>query len=156
MRLTDTDGLVSMRSDAKPKATGYLFLPPRLRRARFLVWLRRTHAWLGFWGAALALLFGASGILLNHRAIMKIPAAKMEQTVVQLALPVPRPGDAQALSHWLQGALGTAKPPSLVKVEPAQRVVWNGTKSRSRSRGACSLQRHSAYSLSNTGSAMLS
>jgi len=31
-------------------------------------------------GAALGLLFGISGILLNHRAVMKIPAAQMEQS----------------------------------------------------------------------------
>jgi uncharacterized protein len=120
------DRFMPPRIETAARPTGYLFLPSRLRRARFLVWLRRTHAWLGFWGAALALLFGASGILLNHRAVMKIPAANMEQTVVQLALPAPRPADAHALSRWLQGELGTDKPPSLVKVEFAQRVVWNG------------------------------
>jgi hypothetical protein len=110
----------------KPGTTSHLFLPSRLRRrVKFLIWLRRTHAWTGLWGAALALLFGSTGILLNHRAIMKIPAAKLEQTVVQLPLPEPRPADAQALARWLQGELKVAKPPTLVKVEPAQKVIWN-------------------------------
>ena len=116
----------SARARARPEATGYLFLPSRLRRVKFLKWLRRTHAWLGLWGAALALLFGSTGILLNHRAIMKIPAAKIEQTVIQLSLPEPRPADAEVLARWLQGALGVDKPPVLIKVEPAQTVVWNG------------------------------
>ena len=117
---------VAKRPRANPEATGYLFLPSRLRRAKFLVWLRRSHAWLGLWGAALALLFGATGFLLNHRMIMKIPAAKVEQTVIQLPLPEPRPASAQALAQWLQAALGVDKPPVLVKVEPQQTVVWNG------------------------------
>ena len=59
--------------------TGYLFLPKRWRKARFLVWLRRTHAWLGLWGAVLGLLFGLSGFLLTHRAIMKIPVAEFAE-----------------------------------------------------------------------------
>lgn len=95
-------------------------------RTLFLLWLRRTHAWLGLWGAALALLFGASGILLNHRAIMKIPAAKIEQSVVQLSLSGAPPADAQALSRWLQRELKTDRPATLVKVEPSQAVIWNG------------------------------
>lgn len=114
------------RPRSHPQATGYLFLPSRLRRAKFLVWLRRSHAWLGLWGAALALLFGATGFLLNHRMIMKIPAAKVEQTVIQLPLPEPHPANAQALAQWLQAALSVDKPPILVKVEPQQTVVWNG------------------------------
>lgn len=109
-----------------PQTTGYLFLPSRLRRAKFLVWLRRSHAWLGLWGAALALLFGATGFLLNHRMIMKIPAMKVEQTVIQLALPEPHPANAQTLAQWLQAALSVDKPPILVKVEPQQMVIWNG------------------------------
>lgn len=113
------------RVAAKSHPVGYLFVPSRLRRARFLVWLRRTHAWLGLWGAALALLFGATGILLNHRAVMKIPAAKIEQSVIQLSLPDPRPASAEALARWLQSELRVERPPALVKVEPAQTVTWN-------------------------------
>jgi hypothetical protein len=41
----------------------------------------------GLWGAALGLLFGATGILLNHRAVLKIPVEKTVQTTVQLQLP---------------------------------------------------------------------
>ena len=49
-------------------------LDPRSRRGIFLKWLRKTHAWIGLWGAALGLLFGITGILQNHRSILKIPA----------------------------------------------------------------------------------
>lgn len=114
------------RPRSRPQPTGYLFLPSRLRRANFLIWLPRTHAWLGLWGVALALLFGSTGILLNHRATMKIPAAKVKQSVIQFVLPEPRPADAPALARWLRVELKVDKPPMLVKVEPAQTVVWNG------------------------------
>lgn len=119
-------GFAEGLSGRRPVAAGYLFLPSALRRAKFLVWLRRTHAWLGLWGAALALLFGATGFLLNHRMILKIPAAKVEQTVIQLPLPEPHPANAQALAQWLQGQLAVGKPPLLIKIEPEQTVTWNG------------------------------
>lgn len=115
------------RVPGKPReAQGYLFLPRGLRRARFLVWLRRTHAWVGLWGAALALLFGATGLLLNHRAVLKIPALKVEQSVIQLPLSRPLPVDSQSLAQRLQQALALEKPAASVKVEPAQDVAWNG------------------------------
>jgi hypothetical protein len=40
----------------------------RARRATFIRWLRKVHGWVGLWGAALGLLFGVTGFLLNHRA----------------------------------------------------------------------------------------
>ena len=40
------------------------FLPATLRNGTFLKWLKRTHAWLGLWGAAL----GAILIFLGLRA----------------------------------------------------------------------------------------
>jgi hypothetical protein len=78
------------------------------------------------WGAALALLFGATGILLNHRAVLKIPAAKVEQSVVQLSLRNERPANAQALALWLRSELKLDQPPVLIKAEPGQTVIWNG------------------------------
>ncbi len=105
---------------------GYLFMPaPIRRRARFLVWLRRTHAWLGLWGAGLALLFGSTGFLLNHRVTMKVHAAHVEETVIQVPLPS-RPADPQALAAQIQEALKVGKRAHLIRVEPARRVVWNG------------------------------
>src|SRR5439155_25585060 len=59
----------------------------RSRRAVFLGWLRKTHLYVGLWGAVLGLLFGATGILLNHRSIMKIPVEKSVQNTAQLPLP---------------------------------------------------------------------
>lgn len=112
---------------ATPAPMGHLFLPASLRRrVKFLIWLRRTHAWMGLWGAGLALLFGATGFLLNHRLVMKVHGPKIEQTVIQVPLAEPRPSNPQALALELQKALNVGKPADLVRVEPAQQVVWNG------------------------------
>ena len=96
------------------------------KRFRWLKWLRRIHAWVGLWGAALGLLFGVSGILLNHRTVMKIPAAKMEQSQVELALPTPLPADAKALATWLQAQLSIDREPSKISTEPSKAVTWSG------------------------------
>ena len=94
------------------------------RRALFLKWLRKMHGWIGLWGAALGLLFGASGILLNHRAVLKIPAAQAQESTVQLPLPSPAPADADALAAWLQRALALDRAPAKVKADPARPVAW--------------------------------
>jgi len=97
----------------------------RSRRAIFLTWLRKIHLYVGLWGALLGLLFGASGILLNHRAILKIPVETSIQRTVQLTVPTVAVVSPQALSAWLQQTLSfiPAHPPS-VKSEPAKKVVW--------------------------------
>ncbi len=73
--------------------------------------MRKIHGWLGLWGAVLGLLFGLSGILLNHRAVMKIPAAKMEESQIQLAVSVPQPVDAKAFTRFVQQALNISQEP---------------------------------------------
>lgn len=73
----------------QPRGGGHLFLPARWHRPAVLKWLRRTHAWLGMWGAVLGLLFGTTGLLLNHRATMKIPGAAYANSQSQMALPQP-------------------------------------------------------------------
>jgi len=116
------------RQSRRPKTASrgpfYSLLPSRLGRGPFLKWLRRTHAWLGLWGAALGILFGVTGILNNHRAIMKIPAAKIEQNVIQLPLPQPPPTSPEVFAAWLQWELGIKKPWTLAKAEPPRAVIW--------------------------------
>ena len=118
------------RQSRRPKTASrgpfYSLLPPRLGRGPFLKWLRRTHAWLGLWGAALGILFGVTGILMNHRAVMKIPAAKLDQRVIQLSLPQPLPASPEAFAARLQQELGLKKPPTLVKADPPGTVIWGG------------------------------
>nr|WP_245549247.1 PepSY-associated TM helix domain-containing protein [Noviherbaspirillum massiliense] len=96
----------------------------RSRRAIFLKWLRKMHGWIGLWGAVLGLLFGSTGVLLNHRAVMKIPAAHAQESTLQLPLPDPTPADATEMVEWLQRELGFDRPASRVRSEPARPVAW--------------------------------
>ena len=98
----------------------------RKKRGDFLRWLRNTHGWLGLWGAGLGLLFGATGILLNHRSVMKIPLAQYEKTNVELALPTQKLNSAKQLSQWLQTELKLRKPSLKVEEEATKKVTWNG------------------------------
>jgi hypothetical protein len=82
------------------------------------------HGWIGLWGAVLGLLFGGTGILLNHRAVLKIPAAQTQESTVQIPLPDPAPPDPQALAAWLKSSLKLTPDPSRVKLEPARPVAW--------------------------------
>lgn len=75
------------------------------QRGRFIRTLRKIHGWLGLWGAVLGLLFGVSGILLNHRAVLKIPAVKMEASEIQLSMQEPRPATAQEFTRYVQQKL---------------------------------------------------
>lgn len=97
---------------------------PRSRRSIFLKWLRKTHSWIGLWGAALGLLFGVTGFLQNHRAVMKIPAAQAQESTVQLPLPNPAPDNAQAMADWLQQELQLDRTATRVRNEPARPVAW--------------------------------
>ena len=98
--------------------------PSPSSRAVLLKWLRKTHGWIGLWGAVLGLLFGGTGILLNHRAVLKIPAAHAQESTIQLPLPQPAPADEKAMAAWLAASLGIERESSKVKAEPAKAVAW--------------------------------
>lgn len=93
-------------------------------RAVLLKWLRKTHGWIGLWGAVLGLLFGGTGILLNHRNVLKIGLAQAQESSVQVPLPQPAPNDARAMAAWLRSSLGLQAEASKVKAEPARPVAW--------------------------------
>jgi hypothetical protein len=92
-------------------------------RAKATVWLRKTHGWIGLWGAALGLLFGFSGIWLNHRAVLPLQAS-VERGNSQLALPEPRPADPAAMAAWLRSSLALPRPAASVRVDKARPVPW--------------------------------
>lgn len=98
----------------------------RKKRGDVIRWLRNTHGYMGLWGAGLGLLFGATGILLNHRQVMKLPYAQYEKTNIELQLPEFKPSSAKALGSWLQAELSIKKPPLKIEDEPAKKVIWNG------------------------------
>lgn len=86
-----------------------------VQRGKTLRLLRKIHGWLGLWGALLGLLFGISGFLLNHRAVMKIPAVKMEETEIQLPVYAPLPENAKAFTRFIQTALNIQHEPTKPK-----------------------------------------
>jgi hypothetical protein len=99
----------------------------RSRKAVFLIWLRKVHLYMGLWGAIMGLLFGGTGILLNHRAILKIPVEKTVTTKAQLKAPAEGFVNPEALSSWVQSEL-QFKPvsPPLIRVQPPAKVEFAG------------------------------
>ena len=87
--------------------------PADARRGAFLRNLRRFHAWVGLSGAAFGLLFGLTGFLQNHRAVMRIPAGQVEEHKVQIALDPP-PATIEDLAGTLAARFGV----------PMSRMRW--------------------------------
>ncbi len=86
--------------------SGLFFVPKSWQSAGFLRWLKRIHAWTGFWGALFFLLMGTSGFLLNHRTVWKIDAGQpVEQAAVELPVAPGTIKDAEALGKWAKQAL---------------------------------------------------
>jgi hypothetical protein len=93
------------------------------RRATVVQWIRKTHGWIGLWGALLGLIFGTAGIWLNHRAVLKLPMVQ-QRISGQLALPEPAPASAAEMAAWLQRALNQSGPPNSMRTEPPKPVAW--------------------------------
>ena len=64
------------------------------------------HLWVGAWGALAALLFGTTGLLMNHRAgDTPWPQGTSEDIApLTLAVPVPARASRDALKAWLRDA----------------------------------------------------
>jgi hypothetical protein len=103
-------------------------MSPHVSRAHFLRWLRRVHGWVGLWGAVLGLLFGLTGFLLNHRAVMKIPALQMEQSQFELEMPNPAPGNAKAFASLMQHEFALKQPAYKVHDESPKPIAWGDRK----------------------------
>ncbi|AGK49198.1 pepSY-associated TM helix family protein [Burkholderia thailandensis MSMB121] len=99
----------------------------RSRRATFIKWLRKVHGWVGLWGAVLGLLFGVTGVLLNHRAPpLKISSGEPQVSQLQLALPSPAPATPHAMAAWVRRELAFDGRLGRVRKDPAQPVAWGG------------------------------
>lgn len=130
------------RATAEPAAETVPVVRKRSRRAVFLTWLRKTHLYVGLWGAVLGLLFGVTGFLLNHRAIMKIPVEKTVQKTVQVTLPEHGFARPEELSVWLQQELDfVPASAAVVKTQPAKTVVWADREVRQPERWTVTLTR---------------
>ena len=97
----------------------------RLSRGRVLQWLRTTHLWVGLWGAALGLLFGVSGFLLNHRSLLKIPVQRAEVTTANV-VHAQEFADAEGFAAWVADYSGLQGARSNIRKEPSATVQWRG------------------------------
>lgn len=87
--------------------SGLLFVPSNWQRGRAIRWLKRVHAWTGFWGAVLFLMLGVTGVLLNHRSIWKIDTGEpQEVSAMNLAIAPGRITDEKALGIWAKREFG--------------------------------------------------
>ena len=71
-------------------------------------YIRQLHLWLGAWGAIAALVFGITGLLMNHRfGDNPWPQGKSEEVGrMQFEVPASAAGSAEALSQWLRQTHG--------------------------------------------------
>ncbi|HVW52427.1 MAG TPA: PepSY-associated TM helix domain-containing protein [Trinickia sp.] len=97
----------------------------RSRRATFIKWLRHVHGWVGLWGAALGMLFGVTGFVLNHRVEpLRIATGAPQVSTVQAKLPDPAPATPHALANWLREQYALTGRLGRIQHESAHRVSW--------------------------------
>ena len=99
----------------------------RSRRATFIKWLRKVHGWVGLWGAAIGLLFGVTGFVLNHRGEpLHVSAGAPQVETMQLKMPDPAPRTPREFAQWLRAQSGLHLPQKLGRVqkEPGRPVAW--------------------------------
>lgn len=97
----------------------------RSRRSTFLKLLRDIHGWLGLWGAILGLLFGITGIIHNHRTVLKFELEKPVVSEVQLVVPEQAKKSPKAMAAWLRNEFSMDREPR-IKKEQAMTVSWLG------------------------------
>ncbi|GGY51128.1 PepSY-associated TM helix domain-containing protein [Parvularcula lutaonensis] len=107
------------------------FLPEKLQRGTFLLWLKRTHAWTGLFGALMFVVLGFSGILLNHRNVMKIEVGTPQVSSVEFVregMPFESRDDFAA---WVQATYGVIQEPSASRKAPRiEAVSFEGTEQK--------------------------
>jgi len=97
------------------------------RRNRTHRIVRQLHLWIGAWGAIAAILFGSSGFIMNHRAVLKLPqGSSSDLSKVELPVPEDARKTPEAMRVWLQNTQKLDI--DNVRVMRAQPVEFNGQK----------------------------
>jgi hypothetical protein len=101
---------------------------PRRRLLSFRL-IRQLHLWIGAWGAIAAILFGFTGFVQNHRALLKLPQGDSTE-VGKIELPVPEAvrQTPEALRAWLHDVQHLNIDSQ--RVQPGRPVEFNGQKIR--------------------------
>jgi hypothetical protein len=67
--------------------------------------IRQLHLWIGAWGAVAAILFGFTGFVQNHRALLKLPQGEsIEVSRIELPVPAADRKSPDVLRDWLRDA----------------------------------------------------
>jgi uncharacterized protein len=112
---------------AKLNQSGLLFAPARWQRAGAVRWLKRIHAWTGLWGALLFLMLGISGVLLNHRNILKIETGEpTEVSAMDVAVSPGLITDEKALGLWAKREFNLPTEPRTPKKEESGKKAFLG------------------------------
>ncbi len=98
------------------------------RYAIFVNWVRKTHGWIGLWGALLGLIFGVSGIWLNHRAVLKLPPMAQTRSKLELQITESDAATPEKLAVWLEKNLQLNAPPNQIRIEPGKALPWNAAR----------------------------
>lgn len=108
---------------------------PATRRSgtRLHRWIRQLHLWIGAWGALAAVLYGSTGLIMNHRfGDGAWPQGKnTELDKRELSIPVAARANAEVMSLWLAKAEGLEtqiirKPPPGDPAKGPDRWTLNG------------------------------
>jgi hypothetical protein len=98
--------------------TSPLSARPARRKAMTHRLIRQIHLWIGAWGAIAAILFGGTGIVLNHRFAMELPQGERAQDEpVHISVPIEARATPQAMAGWLTRTHGMR--PLMQRVRPA-------------------------------------
>lgn len=81
--------------------------PHRFRNVSYR-WMRQTHLWIGAWGALATVVYGITGLVLNHRfGDNAWPQGDSQEVArVELVVPASARTSAEALSLWLRDTQG--------------------------------------------------
>lgn len=128
-----------------PAGPALLFLPRRYQRGKILRWLKRTHAWMALWGGIAGTLFGLTGILLNHREVMKIPAIESRVDKLELGFDAGPPATPEDFAAQVRTRLQLQDGHTRITQQAAKAVPWGETGLRQPARWEVSIstpQRH--------------
>ncbi len=91
------------------------------------MWLKRTHAWTGIFGAVMFLVIGISAVLLNHRGTMKIDTGAPTETAnVNVAVDPQKMTSIEAFQQWLFSEFSLSSGRAYPKVSPSETVQFEG------------------------------
>jgi hypothetical protein len=87
--------------------------------------IRQLHLWIGAWGAVAAILFGITGFVQNHRAVLKLPQGdSIEASQIELPVPAADGKSPEVLRHWLHDAQHLDIRSQ--RIQPGKPIEFNG------------------------------